>query len=90
LRTGFAQAKGDIVVIQDADLEYDPCDIVSLIQPILNGRADVVFGSRFHGEAERVHLFCHRFANAILTLLFNFMTNLNLSDMECDYKAFRK
>jgi glycosyltransferase involved in cell wall biosynthesis len=90
LRTGFAQAKGDIIVIQDADLEYDPCDIVRLIQPILNGRADVVFGSRFHGEAEHVHLYCHRVANAILTLLSNFMTNLNLSDMECGYKAFRK
>lgn len=90
LRSGFEKATGDIIVIQDADLEYDPRDIPRLIQPILDGKADVVFGSRFHGEVRRVHLFYHRIGNAVLTFLSNLMTNLNLSDMECGYKAFRR
>jgi glycosyltransferase involved in cell wall biosynthesis len=90
LRTGFEKATGEIVVIQDADLEYDPRDIPRLIEPILDGRADIVFGSRFHGQAKRVHLFSHRIANALLTLLSNIATDLSLSDMECGYKAFRK
>jgi glycosyltransferase involved in cell wall biosynthesis len=90
LQTGFRECRGKIVVIQDADLEYDPRDILRLIQPILDGKADVVFGSRFHGEVQRVHLFYHRIGNAVLTFLSNLMTNLNLSDMECGYKAFRR
>ena len=90
LRTGFAACRGEIVVVQDADLEYDPRDIPRLTQPILDDRADVVIGSRFHGEVQRVHLFWHRVGNALLTLLSNLMTNLNLSDMECGYKAFRR
>lgn len=90
LRTGFSHIRGKIVVIQDADLEYDPRDILRLIQPILDGKADVVFGSRFHDEVQRVHLFYHRLGNAVLTFLSNLMTNLNLSDMECGYKAFRR
>lgn len=90
LQTGFRECRGDIIVIQDADLEYDPRDIPRLIQPILDGKADVVFGSRFHGEVQRVHLFYHRLGNAALTFLSNLMTNLNLSDMECGYKAFRR
>lgn len=90
LRTGFRESRGDIIVIQDGDLEYDPNDIPRLIRPILDGKADVVFGSRFHGEVQRVHLFYHRIGNLVLTLFSNFMTNLNLSDMECGYKAFRR
>jgi glycosyltransferase involved in cell wall biosynthesis len=90
LLTGFRECHGEIVVIQDADLEYDPKDIPRLIQPIIDGKADVVFGSRFHGEVQRVHLFYHRIGNAVLTFLSNLMTNLNLSDMECGYKAFRR
>lgn len=90
LRTGFRECRGDIIVIQDADLEYDPRDILRLIRPIVDGKADVVFGSRFHGEAQRVHLFTHRLGNGVLTFLSNLMTNLNLSDMECGYKAFRR
>lgn len=90
LRTAFRECRGDIIVIQDADLEYDPRDIPRLIKPILDGKAEVVFGSRFHGEVQRVHLFTHRLGNAILTFLSNLMTNLNLSDMECGYKAFRR
>ncbi len=89
LRTGFAQATGSVVVIQDADLEYDPRDIPRLIQPILDDYADVVYGSRFRGQSQRVHLFWHRVANALLTLFSNMLTNLNLSDMETCYKAFR-
>ncbi|MCG8450392.1 MAG: glycosyltransferase family 2 protein [Pirellulales bacterium] len=88
LRTAFAQARGQIVVVQDADLEYDPLDIPRLVQPILDGCADVVYGSRFRGESQRVHLFWHRVANALLTLFSNMLTNLNLSDMETGYKAF--
>jgi glycosyltransferase involved in cell wall biosynthesis len=89
LRTGFAHATGEIVVVQDADLEYDPTDIRRLIRPILDDRADVVYGSRFHGESQRVHLFWHRVANGMLTFLSNMLTNLDLSDMETGYKAFR-
>jgi glycosyltransferase involved in cell wall biosynthesis len=90
LRTAFAEATGEIVVIQDADLEYDPKDIPTLLQPILEGHADVVFGSRFRGQAQRVHMFWHQLANSLLTWFSNMMNNLNLSDMETGYKAFRK
>jgi glycosyltransferase involved in cell wall biosynthesis len=90
LRTAFEQAAGEIVVIQDADLEYDPKDIPGLVQPILDGHADVVFGSRFRGQAQRVHMFWHQLANNLLTWFSNIMNNLNLSDMETGYKAFRK
>lgn len=90
LRTAFAQATGEVVVVQDADLEYDPAQYPKLIQPIVDGRADVVYGSRFKGEAGRTHLFWHRVANGILTLLSNALTNLNLTDMETGFKAFRR
>ncbi|MCB9849220.1 MAG: glycosyltransferase family 2 protein [Phycisphaerales bacterium] len=91
VRTGFELATGDIVLIQDADLEYDPTDYPQLIKPIVNGKADVVYGSRFVGsEAHRVHLFWHMLGNRFLTLLSNMMTNLNLTDMETCYKVFRK
>ena len=90
LRTAIDQVAGEIVVIQDADLEYDPKDIPSLIQPIIDGHADVVFGSRFRGRAQRVHMFWHRLANSLLTWFSNMMNNLDLSDMETGYKAFRK
>ena len=90
LRTGFQHAKGDIVTIQDADLEYDPAEISKLITPILDGKADVVFGSRFvGGESHRVLYFWHYQGNRFLTLLSNMLTNLNLTDMETCYKAFR-
>ncbi len=90
LRTGFARASGDIVMVQDADLEYDPRDYPKLLAPILDGRADVVFGSRFvSGEARRVLYFWHYVANRGLTLLSNMLTNVNLSDMETCYKVFR-
>lgn len=91
LRTGFAEATGDIVLIQDADFEYDPNDYPKLLKPILDGRADVVFGSRFAGgDSHRVLYFWHSVANKILTLLSNAMTNLNLTDMESGYKVFRR
>jgi glycosyltransferase involved in cell wall biosynthesis len=90
LRTAIEQAAGEIVVIQDADLEYDPKDIPNLVQPILDGHADVVFGSRFRGQTQRVHMFWHQLANTLLTWFSNMMNNLNLSDMETGYKAFRK
>jgi glycosyltransferase involved in cell wall biosynthesis len=91
LRTGFAHATGDLVIVQDADMEYDPADIPKLIAPVTAGRADVVFGSRFAGgESHRVLYFWHSIANKILTLLSNMTTNLNLSDMEVCYKLFRK
>lgn len=89
LRTGFARVTGDTVVIQDADLEYDPRDYGKLLEPILDGRADVVFGSRFLGGPHRVLFFWHSLGNKFLTLISNAVTNLNLTDMETCYKAFR-
>jgi glycosyltransferase involved in cell wall biosynthesis len=90
LRTGFQHATGQIVIVQDADLEYDPAQYLQLIQPILEGKADVVFGSRFIGESHRVLFFWHYLANRFLTLLSNTFTNLNLTDMEVCYKVFRR
>ena len=91
LRTGFAAATGDIVIVQDADLEYDPNEYGLVIEPILKGHADVVFGSRFMGgRAHRVVYFWHMVGNKALTLLSNMITNLNLTDMETCYKAFRR
>ena len=89
LRTGFAQTRGEIVLVQDADLEYNPADYPALLQPILDGRADAVFGSRFLGGPHRVMLFWHRAGNSVLTFLSNVLTNLDLTDMETGYKAFR-
>jgi glycosyltransferase involved in cell wall biosynthesis len=89
LRTAFAETKGEIVIIQDADLEYDPSDYPTLLKPILDGRADAVFGSRFLGGPHRVLFFWHRLGNSLLTYLSNMMTNLDLSDMETGYKVFR-
>jgi len=90
LQTGFAAAKGDVVLVQDADLEYDPGDYPILLGPILDGRADAVFGSRFLGGPHRVLYYWHAVGNRLFTLLSNVMTNLNLTDMEVCYKAFRK
>jgi glycosyltransferase involved in cell wall biosynthesis len=91
LRTGIAAATGDLVIIQDADMEYDPNEYPRLVEPILNDRADVVFGSRFlGGHAHRVLYFWHRVGNGILTLTSNMFTNLNLTDMETCYKVFRR
>lgn len=91
LRTGFAAATKDIVIVQDADLEYDPHDYPIMLEPILNNRADVVYGSRFKGNRpHRVLYFWHRMGNGLLTFLSNMLTNLNLTDMETGYKAFRR
>jgi glycosyltransferase involved in cell wall biosynthesis len=91
LRSGFAVATGQIVLVQDADLEYDPRDYPRLLEPILDGRADVVFGSRFAGgEPHRVLYFWHYVLNRLLTTFSNMCTNLNLTDMETCYKAFRR
>ena len=90
LATGFAAARGEICIVQDADLEYDPAEYPLVIGPILQGKADVVFGSRFQGAApHRVVYFWHRLGNGFLTLLSNMFTDLNLTDMETCYKAFR-
>jgi glycosyltransferase involved in cell wall biosynthesis len=90
LRTALEHATGDIVLIQDADLEYDPSDYPCLLKPIVDGRADVVYGSRFAGGTHRVLLFWHYMANRLLTLLSNMLCNLNLTDMETCYKVFRR
>lgn len=90
LRTGFAAATGDLVLVQDADLEYDPRDIPTLLEPLLDGRADVVFGTRFLGQTHRVLYYWHAVGNWALTTLSNMLSNVNLSDMECCSKAFRR
>jgi glycosyltransferase involved in cell wall biosynthesis len=90
IRTAIAHATGDYVIVQDADLEYDPDEYFILLEPLLKGEADVVFGSRFLGGTHRVCFFWHRVANALLTTLSNMTTNLNLTDMEVCYKVFRR
>jgi glycosyltransferase involved in cell wall biosynthesis len=88
LRTGFEMVTGDVVIIQDADMEYDPADYPRLLAPITQGKADVVYGSRFSGETHRVLFFWHYLGNRFLTTLSNMFTNLNLTDMETCYKVF--
>jgi glycosyltransferase involved in cell wall biosynthesis len=90
LRTGFVRAEGDVVLIQDADLEYDPREYPRLLEPILDGRADVVYGSRFLGGPHRVNFFWHYVGNRFLTIFSNMLSNLNLTDMETCYKVFRR
>ena len=90
LRAGFDMAEGEIIIVQDADLEYDPKEYPTLIEPILDGRADVVYGSRFLGGTHRVFFFWHYVGNKILTTLSNMCTNLCLTDMETGYKVFRR
>lgn len=90
LHTGFSNAQGDIILIQDADLEYDPAEYPMLLKPILDGRADVVYGSRFLGGPHRVLFFWHYIGNKLLTTLSNVLSNLNLSDMETCYKVIKK
>ena len=90
LRTGFSNIGGDIIIIQDADLEYNPSDYGTLLEPILDGRADVVYGSRFLGGPHRVLFFWHSIGNMVLTTLSNMLTNVNLTDMETGYKVFTK
>jgi glycosyltransferase involved in cell wall biosynthesis len=90
LRNGIARAKGDIIIIQDADLEYDPKEYPRLLGPILDGKADVVYGSRSLGGPHRVFYFWHYLGNSLVTLLSNMFTNLNLTDMETGYKVFKR
>jgi len=90
LRAGFEIAKGEVIIIQDADLEYNPKDYPVLLEPILDGRADIVYGSRFLGGPHRVLFFWHYLGNVCLTALSNMFTNINLSDMETGYKVFRR
>ncbi len=90
LSTGFAAARGDVIVIQDADLEYDPFEFPDLMAPIQKGVADVVYGSRFGGKPQRVHMFWHKVGNRLLTLLTNLLFNCTLTDMETCYKMFRR
>jgi len=90
LRTGFKVATGDVVIVQDADLEYDPREYPQLLEPFLDGRADVVFGTRFLGHTHRVLYYWHSVGNWLLTTLSNMLSNVNLSDMECCYKLFRR
>ncbi|MEK6710165.1 MAG: glycosyltransferase family 2 protein [Nitrospinota bacterium] len=90
LAAGFAAARGDVIVVQDADLEYDPADLPDLFEPIRRGAADVVYGSRFGGRPQRVHMFWHKVGNRFLTLLTNLLFNSTLTDMETGYKMFRR
>jgi glycosyltransferase involved in cell wall biosynthesis len=90
LRRGFSEARGDVVIVQDADLEYDPTQIPLVVAPILEGHADVVYGSRFLGGPHRVLYFWHSVGNSVLTLVSNMVSDLNLTDMETCYKAFRR
>jgi glycosyltransferase involved in cell wall biosynthesis len=89
LRRGYREVTGEVVIVQDADLEYDPDEYATVLEPIFRGDADVVFGSRFQGGEHRVHLFWHAVGNRLLTTYSNMLTNLNLTDMETCYKAFR-